>query len=139
MKSSASAGFHPTLLEKLCALRAVQPFERLELDELTLVAEIAKPHAYAPGETVHSGGERLSRVLIVVSGAIRKGENELAERLLGPDSLVRNTPVPLLTADPAFGARVLRLDRGPFFTLLRECPAFTIGLLELGAARRSPL
>lgn len=136
MKPSAPAPFSPTLLEKLCALRAVPPFDRIEPSDLALLADIAEPHTYGPGEVIHSGGERLSRVLVVVAGGIVQGDGEPADRLLGTDSLVRNTPVPALTADRSAGARVLRLDRGPYFTLLRECPAFTIGLLELGAARR---
>ena len=131
MKPSAPAPFSPTLLEKLCALRAVPPFDRIEP-----VADIAEHHTYGPGEVIHSGGERLSRVLVVVAGAIVQGNGGPADRLLGTDSLVRNTPFPALTADRSAGASVLRLDRGPYFTLLRECPAFTIGLLELGAARR---
>ena len=54
----------------------------------------------------------------------------------GVELWLRLGPVPPLKADPSVGASVLRFDRGPYFTLLRECPAFTIGLLELGAARR---
>ncbi len=136
MKPSAPAPFSPTLLERLCALRAVPPFDRIEPSDLALLAEIAEPHAYGPGEVIHPGGARLSRVLVVVSGGIIQGDNEPAGRLLGTDSLSRNAPVPPLKGDPSVGACVLRFDRGPYFTLLRECPAFTIGLLELGAARR---
>ena len=88
------------------------------------------------GATGVGGGSIMTPLLVVVAGAIVQGNGGPADRLLGTDSLVRNTPFPALTADRSAGASVLRLDRGPYFTLLRECPAFTIGLLELGAARR---
>lgn len=136
MKPPAPAPFAPSVFERLCALRSVSPFDRLHPSDLLLLAELAQPRAYAPGEIIHGGDDRLARVLVVVGGSIHHTDGSNAGSLLGPDSLVRNTPVPQLRADPVAGARVLSLERGPFFTLLRECPAFTLGLLELGAARR---
>ena len=50
MKPSAPAPFSPTLLEKLCALRAVPPFDRIEPSDLALLADIAEPHTSGPGD-----------------------------------------------------------------------------------------
>ena len=133
MSSAPTALFAPSLLEKLFALRSVSPFDRLAPAELALIAEIAEPRAYAPGEIVHTGGDRLLRLVAVVDGRVLTEDDTSAGTLLGAASLVRNALAPRLVADPIAGARVLRLERGPFFTLLRECPAFTLGLLELGA------
>ncbi len=133
MSAATTAPFAPSLLEKLFALRAVPPFDRLAPTELALIAEIAEPRAYAPGETIHVGGDRLLRLIAVVGGSVRTSDGAPTSSLLGAASLVRNAVAPHLVADPVAGARVLRLERGPFFTLLRECPAFTLGLLELGA------
>ncbi len=133
MSSAPTALFAPSLLEKLFALRAVSPFDRLAPAELALIAEIAEPRAYAPGETIHADGDRLLRLVAVVGGRVLTSDGTSAGTLLGAASLVRNALAPHLVADPIAGARVLRLERGPFFTLLRECPAFTLGLLELGA------
>ncbi len=123
----------PSLLEKLFALRGVQPFDRLSPDELTLVAEVARPRTYAPGEIMHLGDAPLSRLLVVTEGSVRDPAGHATGAITGVASLLNDTIVPVLRADAAAGARVLSISRHHFFTLARECPEFVLGLIELGA------
>ncbi len=132
MKTAETIAFAPTLLERAFALRTVSPFDRLTPAELVLLADIADARAYAPGEVVHPGGLPFPRLFAVVAGRVVDESGAPAGSLLGALSLIRHTDGPRLVADPATGARIIRLDRGPFFTILRECPAFTLGLLALG-------
>ena len=128
----------PSLIEKLFALRGVQPFDRLPPDELALLAEVARPRQYAPGEAIHPGDAPLSRLLVVVGGGLVDAAGAPAGPIAGAASLVGNLPAPLLAADPAAGARLLDISKRHFFTLARECPEFILGLIELGGQGRAP-
>ncbi len=132
MTSAESIGFAPTLLEKIFALRGIPPFDRLLPAELTLLAAVATARAYAPGEVIHPGGAPIPRVLAVVAGRAQDEAGNTCGPLLGTTSLLRYADGPRLLADPVAGARVIRFERSHFFTLVRECPTFTLGLLELG-------
>ncbi|HEX3730512.1 MAG TPA: hypothetical protein VHV47_11950 [Opitutaceae bacterium] len=127
-----SSGFEPTLIQKLFALRAVRPFDRLEANEAVLIARVARPRAYAPGAAIHPGGVPLTRLLVVAEGTIRDGLGGAVGPIVGVRSLLHDTVSAPLTADPAAGANLLEISRRHFYTLARECPAFVIGLIELG-------
>lgn len=128
--------FEPTLVQKLFALRAVRPFDRLEANEAVLIARVARPRAYAPGAAVHPGGLPLTRLLVVTGGALRDGLGGAVGPIVGVRSLLHDAASPPLTADPDAGAQLLEISRRHFYTLARECPAFVIGLIELGAQGR---
>jgi signal-transduction protein with cAMP-binding, CBS, and nucleotidyltransferase domain len=126
--------FHPTLVGRLFLLRGILPFDRLTDGELTMVAGIARARGYGPGETVHPGGEPLSRLLVVAGGAVRDPAGSSAGPLIGVASVLNRGAAPRLVADAAAGARVLEIPRRHFLTLASECPEFVIGLLEVGEA-----
>ena len=132
-RHDAGSSFSPTLVWRMFALRRIQPFDRIAPDELTLIAEMARPRAYPGGAPLHSGALPLGRLIVVVGGAVVDAAGRPAGPILGADSLVRRRPVPQLLASPGEGACTLEIGRRHFFTLARECPEFVLGLLELGA------
>lgn len=138
MSAAPPAAYAPSLIEKLFALRRVQPFDRLPPDELALLAEVARPRNYGPGEPIHPGGAPLARLLVVVGGRAVDAAGATAGPIAGAASLVSNLPAPLLAADPVAGARLLDISKRHFFTLARECPEFVLGLIELGEHGRAP-
>ena len=132
MSSQPPSPHEPTLIGKVFALREVRPFDRLSDGELTLLAETARPLAYAPAAQVHVGGVPLNRLLVVVGGKVRDGSGRPAGPILGVSSLLNRAPSQPLAADPSEGARLLEISGRHFFTLAKECPGFVLGLLELG-------
>jgi signal-transduction protein with cAMP-binding, CBS, and nucleotidyltransferase domain len=132
MSAPLALAYAPSLIEKLFALRQVQPFDRLPPDELALLAEVARPRSYAPGEMIHPGEAPLTRLLVVVSGRAVDGVGEATGPILGMASLIKDLPAPRVLADPGAGVRMLDISKRHFFTLARECPEFVLGLIELG-------
>jgi signal-transduction protein with cAMP-binding, CBS, and nucleotidyltransferase domain len=132
MSAAPPTAYAPSLIEKLFALRRVRPFDRLPADELALLAEVARPRNYVPGEVIHPGDAPLARLLVVVGGRMLDPAGAAAGPIAGAASLVSNLPAPPLVADPAAGTRVLDISKRHFFTLARECPEFVLGLIELG-------
>jgi len=132
MSSPSSPAYVPTLLEKLFALRSVQPFDRLAADELALLAEVARPRSYAPGAVIHPGEIPLTQLLVVTDGQAVDSQGTAAGPIAGVASLLHNAPAEPLFADRVAGARLLAIGRHHFFTLARECPEFVLGLIELG-------
>jgi signal-transduction protein with cAMP-binding, CBS, and nucleotidyltransferase domain len=132
MSSAPLAVYTPSLIEKLFALRQVQPFDRLPPEELALLAEVARPRHYLPGEAVHPGDAPLTRLLVVAGGRVVDDAGAAVGPIVGLASLVNNRTAPRLLADPAAGVRLLDISKRHFFTLARECPEFVLGLIELG-------
>jgi signal-transduction protein with cAMP-binding, CBS, and nucleotidyltransferase domain len=138
MSTAPATVYAPSLIEKLFALRQVQPFDRLPPDELALLAEVARPRSYAPGEVIHPGEVPLTRLLVVVGGRAVDAAGVGAGPIAGLASLVNNLPAPRLAADPGAGVRLLDISKRHFFTLARECPEFVLGLIELGEHGKAP-
>jgi len=132
MSAAPVMAYAPSLIEKLFALRQVQPFDRLSPEELALLAEVARPRHYAPGEAIHPGEAPLARLLVVVGGRAVDAAGAAVGPIVGLASLVNNLTAPRLLADPAVGVRLLDISKRHFFTLARECPEFVLGLIELG-------
>jgi len=118
----------------IAALRAVRPFERLTDQEITLLAEIVETRSFGPDEMVHPGERPLHALYVTVAGRLMRQDNlTFAEPLNGLSDLLTYEPSPALRAGEA-GARVLVISQGYFFTLLRECPEFLLGLISLSPA-----
>jgi signal-transduction protein with cAMP-binding, CBS, and nucleotidyltransferase domain len=138
MSAAPAPAYAPSLIEKLFALRRVQPFDRLPADELALLAEVARPRAYAPGEVIHPGEVPLGRLLVLADGRAVDAAGAAAGPIAGVGSLLNNVPAGRLAADPVAGARMLDISKRHFFTLARECPEFVLGLIELGEHGKIP-
>ncbi|HEY3754815.1 MAG TPA: hypothetical protein VGL42_01575 [Opitutaceae bacterium] len=124
----------PSVIARLFALQGVRPFQLLPPDELAIVAEVARPRDYAPGEMVAPGGLPLTHLLVVIAGRIQAPDGSPLGPIVGVASLLRDLSFPRLDAAAPSGARTLQISKRHFFTLARECPEFILGLLEIGEA-----
>ncbi len=120
------------LIEKLFALRNVPPFDALRDGELGLVAEVAKERTYRPGQIVVQPGTVLSRLIVAVEGRLVTPGGEELPTAIGLHSLLFDAPLSCeLVAGEEAGAHCLTIQKGHFFTILNDCPAFVVGLLPL--------
>ena len=133
------------IVEKLFALRAVPPFDRLHDAEAALIAEAASTRQFAPGETLCGPHKPLQRLHIVIDGEVvcEKGTGESfsvsAPALIGLRSLLFDSPSSEVIrastthndATASRGTNCLVLTKGNLYTILNECPALAVGLLEL--------
>jgi CRP-like cAMP-binding protein len=104
----------------------IAPFSRLDGDEVGVVCDVAVLKRYAPGEWIARAGRVASRVSIVVEGSVEGAPG----RVFGMLGLLTGTPGLLdLKAGPE-GAACLHVRRGPFFTIVHECPEILTWILE---------
>jgi hypothetical protein len=121
----------------IAALRAVRPFERLTDQEITLLAEIVDTRSFGPNETAHPGERPLQALYVTVAGHLIRQDNlSVAEPLNGLTDLLTYEASPALRAGDN-GARVLAISQGYFFTLVRECPEFLLGLITLSPTKEA--
>lgn len=121
------------LESRVVALGGVAPFDRLEPDELRLIARHARLRTFAAGHILIPAGAVADVLFVRLSGgALTEGAPTpavfdapgllfglaaRADHVAGPDGLVA-----LLIAKPHV------------FTIARECPEFVVGLRDQGAA-----
>ena len=122
----------------IAALRAVRPFERLNDQEIALLAEIVGTRSFGPDEIAHPGERPLHALYVTVAGRLIRQDNlTVAEPLNGLTDLLTYEASPALRAGDN-GARVLVINQGYFFTLVQECPEFLLGLISLAPAEDAP-
>jgi signal-transduction protein with cAMP-binding, CBS, and nucleotidyltransferase domain len=120
-----------TLTEKLFALRATPPFDRLGDRELALLADVTRVRQYGPGESIGRAGEPLRRLHVVVEGGVQDREGRAMPPVFGVGALLFHRPLAeALRAASPDGARCLLIQAGPFHTAIHECPGLLIGFLE---------
>src|SRR5262245_59391876 len=97
-----------TITEKLFALRATPPFDRLRDAELALLASVARVRHYAPGEPIGAVGEPLRRLHVVAAGRIQDRGGREIPPVLGVSALLFHRPLEeTLSAAPPDGATCL--------------------------------
>ncbi len=121
------------IIEKLFALKNLDPFKRLRDPELLVIAEVAEERKYAPGETVGLEGRILQSLYIVIDGQILKeSEQKSIPEVFGVESLLFDIPITgMLKASSSEGAVCLRISKRHFFTTIYECPELLLGFLEM--------
>ena len=122
------------IIEKLFALKNLDPFNRLQDSELLVIAEVAEERRYAPGETVGLEGKILQSLYIVIDGQILKeSEQKSIPEVFGAESLLFDIPITdMLKASSSKGAVCLRISKRHFFTTIYECPELLLGFLGTG-------
>jgi signal-transduction protein with cAMP-binding, CBS, and nucleotidyltransferase domain len=126
-----------TLLEKLLAFKTTPPFDRLNDNELALIASTSQERQYLPGEIIHPGVEPFPRFYLLVSGGWQCGTVPL-ERTLGVGSLLYDLPAPGPVLATNEGAVCLQIARRHFHTIANECPELLLGYLSDDAAPAAP-
>jgi signal-transduction protein with cAMP-binding, CBS, and nucleotidyltransferase domain len=120
-----------TITEKLFALKAAPPFDRLRDGELALLADAARVRRWAAGEIVGSAGESLRRLYVVIDGRVLDPEGATLPRVFGVNALLFHRPLAAtLSAAAPEGATCLLIQAGHFHTAIHECPGLLTGFLE---------
>lgn len=120
-----------TLVQKLMALKSVSLFGELDDADLALIAGVATERAFEPGERFCAAGRCLQRLTIVLEGCIETDEGQCMPPILGAASLLFDAPVAHpLRASAKAGARCLVVAKAHFFTIIYQCPAVLLGLMD---------
>jgi hypothetical protein len=126
-----------TLPERIFALRSLPALDSLSDVELAVIAQAARERFYAPGALVCPAGRVPPRLLLVCTGAVVDAAGNDQGRVPGAVSLLFNRPLlQPWTASPEMGAHCLQVSRSHLFTIVRQCPAFVVGLLTDRPHRR---
>lgn len=118
------------VVQRLFALRAAGPFQRLEDAELLLIASHARPRTFAPGKLVIPGGTTAEALFVVTGGDAHVGGVK-APVVFDAPGLLFGLAVPADYLAGEGGLDVLLIAKPHVFTIARECPEFVVGLREL--------
>ncbi len=116
-------------LDKLAILRGCGPFDRLSAAELAQVADSCEEKRYAPGQTIVHQGMQIAHVYVLFEGAASCGKQGLCG-IIGAEGVFLHTVFRSHVVAGDSGAAALVIGRGRFFTIINECPAFTVALAK---------
>lgn len=140
---AAEGGKMLTTIEKVICLKNAPIFKSLKMDELKMVAEIARERTCAPMENVIEKGEVGSTMFIIASGEVevylpgspRKALATLGEaEFFGEMALFRDDvrSASIMTLKPT---QLLCIERDHFFNLIYEKPEISIELIRVLSER----
>ena len=124
-----------TVVERAVALRKVEAFRAVPIDQLAHVAAVAREEAFQAGSSLFHEGDPPESLYVVLAGKIRlhrKGSvfgEATAGEPLGTWSLFIDHPR-RGTAEVAEDARVLVLDRDDFYEVLAEQVEVTRSMVQ---------
>ena len=119
------------LIERILHLSRLAPFDALRESELIAVADVCRSRVYGPGERVGREGEILSRLVVVIEGGFVTAKGQPASPLIGLSSVLLAQELRQGLIAGEVGARSLEIGAGHVFTLVNECPSWTLGCLRL--------
>jgi len=118
------------VVQRLFALRAVGPFQRLEDTELLLIARHARPRAFAAGKVVVPAGVVAEALFVVTQGGAEVDGAPAPAVFDAPGLLFGLAAGADHVAGPD-GLHALIIAKPHVFTIARECPEFVVGLRDL--------
>lgn len=122
------------VVQRLFALRAVGPFQRLEDAELLLIARHARARTFAPGKLVIPADAVADALFVAIAGAAVADGKPAPAVFDAPGLLFGLATRADHVAGPE-GLEALVIAKPHVFTIARECPEFVVGLRDLvGAA-----
>ncbi len=119
-----------TLMQRYFALRRHAPFSGLPDRDRMLVAEVAEARPFEAGRRLIEAGRPLRRLYLVIDGELRFDRGGLCPALLGVGSLLFDHELDEGIVAGENGATCITLEKGHFYTLIYQCPALLLGLLE---------
>lgn len=118
------------VIQRLFALRAVGPFQRLENSELLLIAQHARLRVFPGGKVVLPAGGVAEALFVPVEGSARVDGAEAPAVFDAPGLLFGLAARADYVAGPD-GLSALVIAKPHVFTIARECPEFVVGLRDL--------
>ena len=123
------------VIDRMAALAAVAPFDRLTEHELLMVAQHVRPHHFEGGAMLIEQGHVADMLYVVVGGVAMAGAKR-APALFDAPSLLFTLPVAHDYRAGPGGLDALCLAKPHLFTIARECPDFIVGLIDIEALAR---
>jgi hypothetical protein len=121
------------VVQRLFALRAAGPFQRLEDGELLLIARHARPRSFTPGKVVIPRGAVADALFVTTAGGAMAGGTPAPVLFDAPGLLFGLAARADHLAGPD-GLEALIIAKPHVFTIARECPEFVVGLRDLVGA-----
>lgn len=118
------------VVERLFALRALRPFQRLEDTELLLIARHSRPRSFEAGRTVLPAGVVAEMLFVVTAGGALADGKPAPVVFDAPGLLFGLATTSDYVAGPD-GLEALVIAKPHAFTIARECPEFVVGLRNL--------
>jgi len=135
MRRAEPEGRRMTVVERAVALRSVEAFRSVPIDQLAHVAAVARENAYSAGSVLFREGDAPLSLFVLLDGKIRlerRGKvfaEAVAGEPLGTWSLFIDRPR-RATAHVVEQARMLVLDRDDFYEVLAEQVEVTRSLVQ---------
>lgn len=123
------------IIDRMTALAAVAPFDRLTERELLMVAQHVRPRHFEAGAMLIEQGHVADMLYVAVDGSALAGA-ERAPALFDAPSLLFTLPAAHDYRAGPDGFDALCLARPYIFTIARECPDFIVGLIDIEALAR---
>ena len=127
------------IIDRMIALAAVAPFDRLTERELLMVAQHVRPRHFEAGAMLIEQGHVADMLYVAIGGSALAGTGAGAERapaLFDAPSLLFTLPAAHDYRAGPDGFDALCLARPYIFTIARECPDFIVGLIDIEALAR---
>lgn len=118
------------IVQRLFALRAAGPFQRLDDAELLLIARHARLRAFAPGKVVLPAGILPDALFVAPQGGVQTAGVAAPVVFDAPGLLFGLAVRSDYLAGPD-GVEALVIAKPHVFTIARECPEFVVGLRDL--------
>jgi len=124
------------VVRRLFALRTVGPFQRLEDNELLLIARHARHRTFAAGKVVIPAGVVADALFVALSGAAEV-DGVAAPVVFDAPGLLFGLGARADYVAGAEGLETLVIAKPHVFTIARECPEFVVGLRDLADVGRA--
>lgn len=128
-----------SLIDKALLLKRTALFSSLDLDLLLPIADKMEELLFQPRERIFNENQPANSMYLVVSGSVNiESDNKAAATLkvgefFGDESLFNGRPRQY-SATASSSTLLLRLSRTNLVTIVSECPAVALSLLEAYAA-----
>jgi CRP-like cAMP-binding protein len=125
-----------SIVERVMILKGAGMFSQTPDDALAEVAALLQEVDAGAGETLFEKGEMGDCLYVIVSGAVRIRDggrllNDLGEGDVFGEMALLDPEPRLASATVTEQARLLRLDRAPFFELINARPEVSIGIIHM--------
>ena len=121
---------HAASIRNLFALRRLEPFRRLDDNELLLIAQHARFRTFAPGRVVIPAGVVADALFVRLRGEVAFAAAPAPAVFDAPGLLFGTPALADYVAGPE-GLGALVIAKPHVFTIARECPEFVVGLRDL--------
>lgn len=119
-----------TFVEKYTILSSLNPFNKLDKDELSVIADACFDYNFKPLECVAQKGSLCMHLFIMSSGSIEYMGKQY--KLFSPSKMIAFEEYEEnAIANSVEGAMCLVLTRQHFFSIIRKCPKLLVELTNV--------